>query len=352
MKKASLDFLKALLEVPSPSGFEQPVQEVWRRQMRRYADEVRTDVHGNAIAVLHPGGKPKVMLAGHCDEVGFMVKYVNDEGFIYFAAIGGVDSAIVSARRVKIFTEKGVVHGVVGRKAIHMMDQEERKKVPEMHKLWIDIGANDRKEAEKVVSIGDPIVFDTGFQLLRNDLAVGRGFDDRIGSFAVAETLRILAGKKPKAALYAVSTVQEELGMRGAKTSAFGIEPDVGIAVDVGNASDHPDADKQKAGEMKLGKGPVIVRGANINPVLGKGLMAAARKAKIPFQMLGAPRGTGTDANVIQITRSGVAAGLVSVPNRYMHTPVEMISLNDLDNTSKLLATYIMGLSVSTDFTP
>lgn len=352
MKKASLDFLKDLLEQPSPSGFEQPVQKVWRRQMKRYADEVYTDVHGNAIAVLNPRGKPRVMLAGHCDEVGFMVNFINDEGFIYFAAIGGVDAGLVSARRVKIFTEKGVINGVVGRKAIHMMDQEERKKVPEMHKLWIDIGAKDKKEAEKLVSIGDPIIFNVGFEMLRNDLAVSRGFDDRIGSFAVAETLRILVGKKPKAAVYAVSTVQEELGMRGARTSAFGIDPDVGIAVDVGNASDFPGADKQKAGEMKLGMGPVIVKGANINPVVGKGLLAAARKSKIPFQTLGAPRATGTDANAMQINRAGVAAGLVSVPNRYMHTPVEMISLNDLDSTSKLIAAYIMGLTAKTDFTP
>jgi endoglucanase len=320
--------------------------------MKRYADEVYTDVHGNAIAALNPTGKPRVMLAGHCDEVGFMVNFINDEGFIYFAAIGGVDAGLVSARRVKIFTEKGIINGVVGRKAIHMMDQEERKKVPEMHKLWIDIGAKDKKEAEKLVSIGDPIIFNVGFEMLRNDLAVSRGFDDRIGSFAVAETLRILAGKKPKAAVYAVSTVQEELGMRGARTSAFGIDPDVGIAVDVGNASDFPGADKQKVGEMKLGMGPVIVKGANINPVVGKGLLATARRGKIPFQTLGAPRATGTDANAMQINRAGVAAGLVSVPNRYMHTPVEMISLSDLDNTSKLIAAYIMGLTPKTDFTP
>jgi len=352
VKKDSLDFLRALLEVPSPSGFEQMLQKVWRGRMEQYADEVYTDVHGNAIAGLNPQGKPRVMLAGHCDEIGFMVNYINDEGFIYFSAIGGVDPTIVSAQRVKIFTEKEVVYGVVGRKAIHMMDQEERKKVPEMHKLWIDIGVKDKKEAEKVVSIGDPIVFDAGFQILRNGLVVGRGLDDRIGSFAVAETLRILAAKKPKAAVYAVSTVQEELGMRGGKTSAFGIEPDVGIAVDVGNASDHPEVDKQKAGEISLGKGPVIVKGPNINPVVGRGLLAAARKAKIPFQSLGASKPTGTDANVMQITRSGVAAGLISVPNRYMHTPVEMISLDDLDNVSKLLATYIMGLSAGTDFTP
>jgi putative aminopeptidase FrvX len=352
VRKESSDFLKALLEQPSPSGFEQPVQSVWRRYMKPYADRIVTDVHGNTIAVLNPQGKPKVMLAGHCDEVGFMVNFINDEGFIYFSSIGGVDPGLVSARRVNIFTEKGIVYGVVGRKAIHMMDQEERKKVPEMHKLWIDIGARDKKEAQKLVSVGDPIIFDYGFQELRNGLAVGRGFDDRIGSFAVAETLRLLTGRKPKAAVFAVSTVQEELGLRGARTSAFGIDPQVGIAVDVGNATDHPDADKQRAGEIRLGQGPVIVRGPNINPVVGKGLMAAARKGKIPYQTLGASRATGTDANAIQINRAGVAAGLVSVPNRYMHTPVEMISLDDLDNTSKILAAFIMTLDAKTDFTP
>lgn len=352
MKKASLDFLKSLVAQPSPSGFEQPVQKVWRQHMKSYADKIWTDVHGNTIAVLNPKGKPRVMLAGHCDEVGFMVNYINDEGFLYFSAIGGVDPGLVSARRVKIFTEKGIVYGVVGRKAIHMMDPEERKKVSEMHKLWIDIGAKDKKEAQKLVSVGDPIVFDYGFQELRNGLAVSRGFDDRVGSFAVAETLRLLAAKKPKAAVFAVSTVQEELGLRGARTSAFGIDPHVGIAVDVGNATDHPDADKQKAGEIKLGLGPVIVRGPNINPVVEKGLMAAARKAKVPFQTLGASRATGTDANAIQINRAGVAAGLVSVPNRYMHTPVEMISLDDLDDTSRILAAFIMSLDARSDFTP
>ena len=352
MNKASLDFLKSLLEQPSPSGFEQPVQKVWRQRMKSYADKVWTDVHGNTIAVLNPKGTPRVMLAGHSDEIGFMVNYINDEGFLYFSAIGGVDPGLVSARRVKIFTGKGIIYGVVGRKAIHMMDQEERKKVPEMHKLWIDIGAKDKKEAQKLVSVGDPIVFDCGFQELRNGLAVSRGFDNRIGSFAVAETLRLVAGKKPKAAVFAVSTVQEELGLRGARTSAFGIDPHVGIAVDVGNATDHPEADKQKAGEIKLGEGPVIVRGPNINPIVEKGLMAAARKAKVAFQTQGASRATGTDANAMQINRAGVAAGLISVPNRYMHTPVEMISLDDLENTSKILAAYIMTLNAKSDFTP
>ena len=354
MEKDSVDFLKRLIDAPSPSGFEGPVRMIWQERMEKFADEVRVDLHGNVIAVLNPNGKPKVMLAGHCDEVGFMVRYINDDGFIYFVPIGGVDSSIVSARRVRIYTKKGTVLGVVGRKAIHLMDEEERKKVPKFHKLWIDIGAKDKKEAESIVSIGDPIVFDQGFQQLRGDLVVGRGFDDRVGSFAVGEALRLLSQTHPQAAVYAVATVQEELGMRGARTSAFGISPKVGIAVDVDHTTDHPGTseEKERFGELRLGGGPVIVRGANINPVVERLLVQTAEREKIPYQMAGAPSGTGTDANVIQTTREGVAAGLVGVPNRYMHTPVEIISLVDLENVSKLLASFIMEIDERLDFTP
>ncbi len=354
MEKESVDFLRRLIDAPSPSGFEGPVRKVWQERMEEFADEVKVDLHGNVIAALNPDGKPRVMLAGHCDEVGFMVRYINDEGFIYFVPIGGVDSAIVSARRVRIYTKKGVVFGVVGRKAIHLMEEEERKKVPKFHQLWIDIGAKDKKEAESVVAVGDSIVFDQGFQELRGDLVVGRGFDDRVGSFAVGETLRLLSQTHPKASIYAVATVQEELGMRGARTSAFGISPDVGIAVDVDNTTDYPATsdNKERFGELRLGGGPVIVRGANINPVVETLLVEAAKREEIAYQMAGAPSGTGTDANVIQITKQGVAAGLVGVPNRYMHTPVEVISLEDLDNVSKLLASFIMEIDETTDFTP
>lgn len=354
MEKESVDFLKRLIDAPSPSGFEGPVRKIWQERMVKFADEVRVDLHGNVIAALNPDGKPRVMLAGHCDEVGFMVRYINDEGFIHFVSIGGVDSSIVSARRVKIYTREGVVFGVVGRTAIHLMDEEERKQVPKFHQLWIDIGAKDKKEAESIVSVGDPIIFDQGFEELRGNLVVGRGFDDRVGSFAVGETLRLLSQARPKAAVYAVATVQEELGMRGARTSAFGISPEVGIAVDVDNTTDHPGTkdNKQRFGDLKLGRGPVIVRGANINPVVENLLVETAKGEKIPYQIAGAPSGTGTDANVIQTTKGGVAAGLVGVPNRYMHTPVEVISLEDLENVSRLLASFIMKIDETTDFTP
>jgi endoglucanase len=222
----------------------------------------------------------------------------------------------------------------------------------EWHQLWIDIGAKDRKEAEKRVSLGDPITYPDGLEVLERSRVIGRGFDDKAGSFTVSEVLRLLKGIKVRAAVYSVSTVQEELGLRGGKTSAFGIDPDVGIAVDVTFASDHPDVEKKQVGEISLGEGPVIARGPNINLKVFEKLVKVAGTKKIPFQVEPAPRATGTDANVIQLTRSGVAAGLISIPNRYMHTPVEMVDLKDIDNAAKLLAAYIESLKPGEDFNP
>lgn len=352
MRKESFSFLKKLVETPSPSGFEQPVQKIWRQHVAKYADSVRTDVHGNCIAALNEDGAPRVMLAGHCDELGFIVNYINDEGFIHFRTIGGFDVNTIPGRRVHIHTEHGPVLGVLGKKAVHLMKPEERKKAVEPEDLWIDIGVKDRKEAESVVSIGDPATYTYPLEELRGDLVVARGFDDKMGSFVVAEVVRLLAGRKPKAAVFSVSTVQEEVGLRGARTSAFGVDPQVGIAVDVTHATDHPKVDKPIAGETKLGKGPVICRGANINPVVARMLTDIARRKRIPYQMEAAPGGTGTDANAIQLTRAGVAAGLLSVPLRYMHTPVEVLSLKDLEDAAKLLAEFVMVLDEKTDFTP
>lgn len=353
MRKESLNFLQKLIETPSPSGFEGPVQEAWLHRTAPFSDETRVDVHGNAIAILNPKGSPRVMLAGHCDEIGFMVKYISDEGFISFAPIGGVDIHIVPARRVVIHSSRGSVPGVIGRKPIHLMDPAARTSQKlEWHSQWIDIGVSSRKEAEKLVALGDPVTFTDGFDKLAGDMVVGRGFDDKMGSFVVSEVVRLLSGKKINAALYSVSTVQEELGLRGAKTSAYGIDPEVGIAVDVTFASDHPDVDKKQIGEISLGKGPVIARGANINSKVFDGIVKTAKSGKIPWQIEAAPKATGTDANVIQLTRSGVATGVVSVPNRYMHTPVEIISLKDLENTARLLADYVQSLKPGDSFIP
>lgn len=352
MEQQSLDFLKALVEAPSPSGYEQPAQKIWREYMAAYADEVRTDLHGNCIAVKNKPGSPRILLAGHCDELGFQVKYITDEGYIHFATIGGFDVNIIPGRRVYIHTRNGPVLGVLGKKAIHLMTEEERKKTPELHELWIDIGAKDKAEAEALVSVGDCATYTIGFEPLRGDLYISRGFDDKAGSFAVGEVLRLLADKHFAGAVYAVSTVQEEVGLRGAHTSAFGVDPKVGIAVDVTHATDSPGMDKRRYGEVKLGAGPVITRGANINPMVEHMLIEVAKEEGIPYQVEAYPRGTGTDANAIQLTRAGVATGLVSIPLRYMHTSVEVLSLQDLANVSRLIAAFITRVDETTDFTP
>ncbi len=354
MRQASRAFLEALVNAPGPSGYEGPVREVWKAEVEKVADGVTVDLHGNAIAVCNKSGAPRIMLAGHMDELGFQIIHIDDDGYLYIETIGGFDLGIVPGRKVRIHTKSGPVLGVIGKKPIHLMNEGERKKVPEKHDLWIDIGVKDGKEARKRVAIGDPITYDANFEPLRGSLAVSRGFDNKMGAYIVAETLRCVSQsrKKPEAALYAVATVQEEVGLRGARTSAYGIDPLVGIALDVTCATDHPGTDKRKEGDVRIGGGPVITRGANVNPVVFNHLGAAAEKAGIPYQVSAAPGGTGTDANAMQLTRSGVATGLVSVPLRYMHTPVEILSLQDLDHTVKLLTEFILNVGEKTSFIP
>jgi len=352
MRKESLAFLEELVNAPSPSGFEQPAQKIVRDYLAPYADELRTDVMGNVIGVLNPNGRPRIMLAGHCDEIGFMVRYISDGGFVHFSPIGGVDPHLVPGQKVYIHTRKGPVLGVVGKKAIHLMQPEERKKVLEFHQQWIDIGAKDRKAAERLVSIGDPATFATTFEHLSGGLAVARGFDDKMGSFVVAEALRLAAQGKLKACLVAVSTVQEEIGLRGAATSAFSVAPDAAVAVDVDHGTDYPEADKKRTGEITLGSGPVLNRGANMNPVVAEALVSAAKRAKLAYQMKGVPGSSGTDAWAIQLARGGVATGLVSVPLRYMHTPIEVINLKDLEASAKLLAAFAAGMGPGVSFIP
>jgi len=352
MQNDSLEFLKNLIDAPSPSGFEQPAQRVYEERTRPFVDEIRKDVHGNVIAVKNPAAPFRVMLAGHCDEIGLMVKHINEQGYLYVAAIGGIDTNLLPGIRVTIHTSRGPLLGVIGRTPIHLMEKEDLNKAPKIHELWVDIGAKNRKDAEKAVACGDPITFNVPLRELKNHLVTAHGFDDKAGVFVVAETMRLLAGAKMKCGVYGVSTVQEELGLRGATTSAFGIEPHVGIAIDVEFAGDSPGDDKRRVGDVSLGKGPVLIRGANTNRVLGEMLIGTAKRKKIPYQLVGYPRATGTDANAMQISRSGVAAALVGVPNRYMHTAVEIVSLDDMENAAKLLATLISELDPKTDFTP
>ena len=356
MRPESFAFLKALAEAPSPSGYEQPVQKVFREYIKDHVDEVQTDVLGNSLGLIKGSGKgkPTVMLAGHCDEIGFMVQYIDENGFLYFSPIGGVDEQLLPGKRVWVHTQKGPLMGVVGRKPIHLIDLKDREKVSKVHEQFIDVGAKNNRDAKRRVNIGDPITFAGGLENLLGDRVVSRGFDDKVGSFVVAEVLRRIGEKKerPRCTVYGVSTVQEELGLRGATTSAYQIEPDVGIAVEVGHASDYPEVDKKRVGEHKLGAGPIVARGANINPTVYKLLIQTANRMKIPVQFLGAPRATGTDANVIQLSRKGVATGLVSVPLRYMHTPTEVLSSRDLEATCRLLVGFIYGLKEGMSFIP
>ncbi|HRK35166.1 MAG TPA: M42 family metallopeptidase [Candidatus Hydrogenedentes bacterium] len=352
MRKQSLDFLKKLLSTPSPSGFEERIQAVCKAYAKPYVDKIYKDVHGNQYHVKNPNAKLRVMLAGHVDEIALMVHHIDDKGFLGFQAIGGVDPSVLDGQRVHVHTEHGTLSGVIGRRAIHLTDAEDRGKPMKFQDLWIDIGAKDKKEAQKHVDIGDPATIDAGFIELLNGRAVARAMDDRIGAFICIEAMRLLQGRKIQCAVYCVTTVQEEIGLRGATTSAYGCDPHVGIAVDVGHATDHPNCDNKRFGSFKLDEGPIITRGPNINPIVWRGLMDVAKKKKIPYQVEGAPRGTGTDANAMQLSRGGVATGLIHVPNRYMHSPVEMVSLKDAEHCAQLLAEWICTLTPNKSFIP
>jgi endoglucanase len=348
----SFSFLKELMLQSSPSGFEVPAQKVIRARMKKFADRVETDVHGNVMGVLNPGAKRKIMLAGHVDEIGLLITHIDAQGYAFFGTIGGWDSVIAIGQHVTVITKKGEVPGVIGRKPVHLLEQNERGKEVKIEDMWIDIGAKDKKSAEKIISVGDPVVVKPNFVKLQNDLVASRAFDDRCGAWVVVETLRKLAGRKLKVAVYAVSTVQEEVGLRGATTSAYNIKPDAGIAVDVGLTSDYPGSNPKKTGDISINKGPILHSGPNINPVLGKMLCNVAGRNKIKVQMQAEPRATGTDANPIQIVRGGCAAALVSIPNRYTHSPVEVISLRDLEACVDLLAATIEEMTGTESFIP
>jgi endoglucanase len=305
------------------------------------------------IVALNPKGGPRVMLAGHMDQIGFLVNHVNDNGFIHVAPVGGIDNAVLPGTRVTVHAKSGPVEGVMGRKAVHLMKPDERNggKI-ELADLAIDIGAKDKKDALEKVQIGDPITFKLGLTKLMNDRIASPGLDNKVGAFVIMEALRLLSESKCECSVFAVATVQEEIGLRGARTACYGIDPQVGIAVDVTHASDYAAVDKRIAGDIKIGGGPVIDIGANINPVMSDLFMDVAKKKKIDHQLAAAGGATGTDANAIQISRAGVAAGLISVPNRYMHTQVELCALSDLENAAILIAESIKRIGKKTSFIP
>ena len=354
MRQASLDFLKRIADAPSPSGYEQPAARVYRDYVGPLADSVVTDVHGNVTAVINPGAGLRIMLAGHMDELGFIIHHIDDQGQLHFRTIGGHDSAVAIGQRVWIYGKRRL-SGVIGRTAIHLQTEEDRKKKPEIKDMWIDVGAANRGEAEEVVALGDVATYQCEFQPLMGDRATARGFDNKMGTFIVAETLRLLkedGGLDPGVGVHAVATVQEEIGLRGARTAAYGIDALTGLAVDVNHATDYPGANKVLHGSLEVGKGPSVSRGPNINPVTFELVMAAAREAEIPVQVSVSAAGTGTDANAMQLNRSGMATGLLGVALRYMHTPVELLSLKDVEDCARLMAGYCRKVKPDTDFTP
>jgi putative aminopeptidase FrvX len=352
LSPASLTFLKSLLDTPGPSGFEGPPARVWREEAAGFA-EVQRDVTGNSIAVVNPKGSPTIMLAGHIDEIGVIVTYIDDDGYAFIAAIGGWDPQVLVGQRIRLLGRGGTVFGVVGKKPIHLMKTEEREKVTKLTDMWVDIGAAGRADAESMIAVGDAGVIDSTSIDFPNGRLVSRSIDDRIGAFVVLEALRRYAAAPGVARVAAVATAQEEIGYHGggALVSASRLNPQMAVVVDVTFATDHPSADKKEVGDHKLGGGPVLSRGSVVSPVVFALLRDAAEEAKIPFTVHAAGRETSTDADAIHIAREGIATGLVSVPNRYMHSPNEMVSLEDVDRTAELLAAACRRVTARTDFT-
>ena len=348
----SLTFLKKLLDTPGPSGFEAAPAKVWREQAKKFA-KVSGDVAGNSLAEVNGDGSPTIMLAGHIDEIGVIINYIDDKGYAYIQPIGGWDPQVLIGQRIRFSGRNGDVFGVVGKKPIHLIKPEEREKAAKFQDLWVDLGFKDKKGAEEAVQVGDAGVIDSRTMEFPNGRIVSRSIDDRIGAFVVLEALRRYSEKPGSAKVVAVATTQEEIGYRGggAGVCATCIGPQMAIVVDVTFAIDHPGVEKKEYGEAAIEGGPVLTRGSIISPVVFRLLRDTAEKRKIPFSLHAAGRETSTDADAIHIAREGVATALVSVPNRYMHSPNELVSLQDLDHAAELIAEVCRQVSATTDFT-
>ena len=349
----NIEFLKQLLDTPGPSGFESAPARLWRDEAKRFATEVRADVAGNSIAVVNPDGAPTIMLAGHIDEIGVIVQYIDDDGYVHISPIGGWDPQVLVGQRIRLVGNDGDVLGVIGKRPIHLIKHEDREKASKLTDLWVDIGAAGRAEAEKRLSVGDPGVIDARTIELPNRRLVSRSIDNRIGAFTVLEALRLYAKKPGKARVVATATTQEEIAWHGggALVCASCLNPQMAIVVDVTFATDHPAIEKKEIGDHKLGSGPVLSRGAIISPVALGILRAAAQRKSIPYTLHAVGRDTATDADAIHIAREGVATALVSIPNRYMHSPCEMVSLDDVQHTAELIAEACRAVDGKTDFT-
>ena len=352
MREESLSFLKQLLNTPTPSGFESKGQKVWCDYVREFADEVRTDAYGNAIAVLNPEGEIKVMLDGHIDEIGLMVKYIDDKGYVYVQSIGGVNPAHVQGKRLNFHTPNGIVRGVIGATAPHLLDKTGEQKSPKMHQIFVDVGATDKEEAEKMLTIGTPATFGDEFEMLNDNVIVARALDDRIGTWIAAETMRCVKEKAQElnVALYLSSSIQEETGCNGARMTVAQVKPDVAIAMDVTHATDTPGIDNKLHGEIKMGKGPTVSIGREHHPVVVNKLRKIAEANDINYQVETFSKSGGTNAIPMWTYNGGTPTALISLPNRYMHSTVEMCDLRDLQATVDWLTAFVLDIKAGEKF--
>lgn len=344
-------FLKTLLDTPSPSGNEQAAAAVWRAEARTFADQVRADANGNSFALLE-NGEPRVLLAGHIDEIGLMISYIDEQGFLYFQMIGGWDEQVLVGQRVRLNGRQRPVTGVIGKKPIHLMREGDRDDASKAKDLWVDIGAQSRDEVLELLDVGCVGVLEGPPHDMLNQRLVSRSLDDRIGAFVVLEALRELSQNRPLASVAAVATTQEEIALAGAATAAFSYDPQIALVVDVTFATDHPDSNKKQDGDVQLGGGPVLSHGAANSPLVVQRLFDIARHEHIPYSIQVTPRRTGTDADIIYRTRQGVATAVLSIPCRYMHTPNEMVSLSDVEHTIRLIVAFVASLQSDTVFIP
>lgn len=344
--------LQTLLTAHGPSGYEADPAAAWREAAGEYSDDVRSDVMGSSVACV-PGTAdgPSLALVGHIDEIGLIVTHIEENGFLRFTGVGGWDPQVLVGQRVVVATTDGPLPGVVGKKPIHLLDADARKKVPEMKEMHIDIGAVDGEAAAELVRVGDTAVIAGEPVELQGGRVASRSMDNRIGSFVSYEAARLVAeqGGAP-GDVFAVAGVQEETGLNGARTTAYSLRPELAVAIDVTHATDAPGISESELGKHPFGSGPVIERGSNIHPRVSEMLIEAAEAEKIPFTLSASARSTGTDADAIHVSRGGVPTGLVSVPLRYMHSPVEVVQLDDIENTAKLLAAFAMRIPAGATF--
>ena len=337
MDERRREFLESLLSTPSPSGYETDGQRVWIDYVSEFADEVRTDDYGNAVAVHEGSGDgPEIAFSGHADEIGFIVRDIVDDGFLRLSRIGGSDRTVSQGQHVTVHTDDGPIQGVVGQTAIHLRETGSEE-YSDINEQFVDVGAVDGDEAEELVEVGDPITFSTDLFELHGTRLSARGMDNRVGTWSAAEGLRQAVEQDVDATVYAVSTVQEEVGIKGAQMVGFDLDPDAAIAVDVTHATDNPDVKGKHRGPVELGAGPVVSRGSANHPNVVDLAREAAAAAEIDVQLQATGTRTGTDADGFYTSRSGIPALNIGIPNRYMHTPVEVIDTEDLDGVAALL---------------